>query len=86
MDKDICIIKKYKFFYKEFETIEEAANFFSVSKQFMYAVFSGIKKPSNRILDLVGMKRIKFDAIIKLTPNTTLTSPTGEKLKLSEEL
>jgi len=66
LNKDICIIRKYKFFDKEFETIDDAANFFSISKQFMYAVFSGCKKPSQRMLDLAGMKRIKTDVIVKI--------------------
>lgn len=66
LNKDICIIRKYKFFDKEFSTIDDAANFFSVSKQFMYAVFSGAKKPSQRMLDLVGMKRIKYDFVVKI--------------------
>lgn len=63
--KDICIIRKYKFFDKEFDSIDDAAIFFSVSKQFMYAVFSGIKRPSSRMLDLVGMKRIKSDVVVR---------------------
>jgi len=63
---DIYIIKKYKFYDKEFDSVESAAQFFNVTIQFMYAIFGGNKKPSKRMLELVGMKRVKTESVVKV--------------------
>ena len=55
---EINSTKKYKFFDLEFTKLEEAANFFDVSKQMVSNVFSGKKKPSKKMLAKVGIKEV----------------------------
>jgi hypothetical protein len=55
---EIELIKKYKFFHLEFSDLDEAAKFFDVSKQMMSAVFSAHKKPTSKMLDKAGIKKI----------------------------
>lgn len=55
---DIEIIKKYKFFDLEFKKLDEAAEFFGVTKQMMSAVFNGQKKPSKQMLDKAGVIKV----------------------------
>jgi len=63
--KDICIIKKYKFYDKEFDSLKDAAQFFNVTPQYISAVFCGYTKPSKKMLELVGMKRVKTEVVVK---------------------
>lgn len=63
---NICIIKKYKFYDKEFDSVEDAASFFNVSTTLIYGILSGHKKPSKRMLELVGMKRVKTEVVVKV--------------------
>lgn len=62
---DIGIIKKYKFYDKQFDSVEDAAQFFGVSTTFIYNILSGHKKLSKRMLKLVGMKRVKTEVVVK---------------------
>lgn len=64
---DIGIIKKYKFYDKEFDSIEDVMNFFNISKPYAYCVFNGYNKPSKKMLELVGMKRLKTEVVVKVT-------------------
>lgn len=66
---DIEIIKKYKFFDLEFKKLDDAADFFCVSKQMMSAVFSGQKKPSKQMLEKAGVRKVtqKFTAYEKIS-------------------
>jgi hypothetical protein len=55
---DIEVIKKYNFFHLEFSDLDEAAKFFDVSKQFASAVFNGHSKPTSKMLDKAGIKKV----------------------------
>jgi hypothetical protein len=55
---EIELIKKYKFFHLEFSDLDEAAKFFAVTKQFASAVFNGHSKPTSKMLDKAGVKKV----------------------------
>lgn len=55
---DIEFIKTYKFFDLKFKKLDDAADFFGVSKSMMYSVFSGKKQPTKKMLDKVGFKKV----------------------------
>lgn len=55
---DIELIKKYKFFGLEFNKLADAADFFGVSKVMMSNVFAGRIKPTKKMLDKVGVKKV----------------------------
>ena len=63
---DIGIIKKYKFYEKEFDSMDDVVRFFNISKPYAYAMFNGRAKPNDKMLELVGMKRVKTDAVVKV--------------------
>ncbi len=50
----ISKFKKYTFFGLEFDSLKNAANYFDVSVSLMSAIFSGKKRPSKRMLEVVG--------------------------------
>jgi len=65
MEKQIEVIKKYKFFNLEFKKLDDAADYFGVSKQMMSSVFCGHKKPTKKMLEKAGIKAIKTEVFEK---------------------
>jgi hypothetical protein len=55
---DIEVTKKYKFFHLYFKDLDKAANFFGITKQFASAVFNGHSKPTSKMLDKAGIKKV----------------------------
>lgn len=51
----IEVIKTYKFFHLKFKTLEEAANYFEVTKPVMSAVFSQQRTPTKKMLEKAGI-------------------------------